>query len=204
VNVGLKQAMSDEIGYFCAINDDVYFEKTFVADLEKSFQSHPNTVFGGKIYYASGYEFHKDRYESKDLGNVLWYAGGAVDWNHATTAHRGVDEIDKGQFDGEENTEFITGCLTCFDKQVLDSIGFWDDNYFLYYEDADFCERAKKNNIPLVYIPSLKIWHKNAQSTDGSGSQIHESCQKNSRLRFALKYAPFRTKLHILKNYFLK
>ena len=204
VNEGLKQAVNHGLEHFCVINDDVYFEDVFISHLDAAFNSHQKTVFGGKIYYASGYEYHKGRYQQTDLGRVLWYAGGTVDWNHATTAHRGVDEIDKGQFDGEENTEFITGCLTCFDKQVLDSIGFWDDNYFLYYEDADFCERAKKNNIPLVYIPSLKIWHKNAQSTDGSGSQIHESCQKNSRLRFALKYAPFRTKLHILKNYFLK
>lgn len=203
VNEGLKQAKSDGIEHFCVINDDVYFEKTFVADLEKSFQSHPKTVFGGKIYYASGYEFHKDRYESKDLGNVLWYAGGAVDWNHATTSHRGVDDVDQGQYNTEEKTDFITGCLTCFDKATLDAIGFWDEKYFLYYEDADFCERAKRENIDLWYTPEIRIWHKNAQSTEGSGSALHQSFQKKSHLKYALKYAPFRTKVHVLKNYFL-
>jgi len=202
VNAGLTQAKNDGIKKYCVINDDVYFEKTLTADLEKTFKSHPNTLFGGKIYYASGYEFHKDQYESKDLGNVLWYAGGSVNWNHATTIHRGVDEIDQGQYDHEEKTQFITGCLTCFDKKALDTIGFWDEQYFLYYEDADFCERAKQKDIPLLYVPSIKIWHKNAQSTEGSGSTLHQMQQKKSHLRYTLKYAPTRTKIHVVKNYF--
>ena len=203
VNEGLKQAMSDGIEHFCVINDDVTFEKTFISDLDKAFSSHQNTAFGGKIYYARGYEYHKDRYQQNDRGKILWYAGGSVDWNHATTTHRGVDEIDQGQFNVEEKTGFITGCLTCFDKATLDIVGFWDENYFLYYEDADFCERAKRKNIELWYAPSIKIWHKNAQSTEGSGSELHQSFQKKSHLRYALKYAPFKTKVHVLKNYFL-
>ena len=91
----------------------------------------------------------------------------------------------------------------CFDSEVVDKIGFWDEKYFLYYEDADYCERAKKHNIKLWYDPSIVIWHKNAQSTDGSGSVTHQKYQKKAQMRFALKYAPLRTKLHVLKNFLL-
>ncbi len=203
VNIGIKKAQSLGLNRYCVINDDVYFNKDFVQKLENTFEEHPKTVFGGKIYYAPGYEFHKDRYSKEDVGKVLWYAGGTVDWAHATTGHRGVDEVDEGQFDTLEQTEFITGCLTCFDQQVVEHIGYWDENYFLYYEDADYCERAKRNNIPLYYIPELTIWHKNAQSTDGSGSILHQKLQKKAQLRFSNKFAPLRTKLHVLKNYYL-
>lgn len=204
VNEGIKKAIEMGIEQYCVINDDVYFKENFVEALTGLFEEKPKTVFGGKIYYAPGYEFHKDRYEKIDIGKVLWYAGGMVNWAHATTGHRGVDEVDKGQYDSIEPTEFITGCLCCFDKKVFDTIGYWDEDYFLYYEDADFCERAKRNNIPLFYIPALAIWHKNAQSTDGSGSELHQKLQKKAHLRFATKYAPSKTKLHVIKNYFFR
>ena len=203
VNMGIKKAQEMGIDNYCVINDDVFFKDDFVEILGNTFVDHPKTVFGGKIYYAPEYEFHKDRYTKEDLGNVLWYAGGTVNWAHAITGHRGVDEVDKGQYDKAEQTEFITGCLTCFDKSVVETIGYWDENYFLYYEDADFCERAKRSNIPLYYVPELKIWHKNAQSTDGSGSELQQKMQKKAQLRFSNKFAPLRTKLHILKNYYL-
>lgn len=202
VNEGIKEAIKMGIDKFCVINDDVYFEKEFTTVIEKDFEKFGHAAFGGKIYYAPGYEFHKDRYQQTDLGNVIWYAGGTVDWNHALTHHVGVDEIDNGQFDNLTETEFITGCFICFDKTILDSVGFWDIKYFLYYEDSDYCERIKRKGFKLMFDPKLQLWHKNAQSTDGSGSKLHTNYQEKSRVRFALKYAPFKTKLHILKNFY--
>ena len=203
VNAGLETAIKNNIHTYCIINDDVFFQPDFVETLKMSFKTHPKSLIGGKIYYAPGYEFHKEKYQKSDLGNVLWYAGGSVDWDHALIKHRGVDEVDSGKYESVERASFITGCLTCFDKSVIDTVGSWDIKYFLYYEDADFCERAKRKNIPLVFDPTLKIWHKNAQSTEGAGSAIHQRFQKQGRLRFAMKYAPWRTKMHIVKNYFL-
>ena len=203
INTALKKTQDMGYTHFCVTNDDVYFKNSFTKNLASSFKRHKNSIFGGKIYYANGYEFHKNRYSKNERGTVIWYAGGKVDWNNATTKHIGVDQIEKHQFDTESKTDFITGCLMCFDSKVVNKLGYWDEDYFLYYEDADYCERAKQNNINLWYDPSIEIWHKNAQSTDGSGSKLHENFQKNSQLKFALKYAPFKTKLHVLKNYFI-
>lgn len=203
VNVGLEQAQKDGIEQFCVINDDTFFEKSFVQDVRTSLDKNPGSIIGGKIFYAKGHEYHKARYSSEQLGNVLWYAGGSVDWAHAITHHRGVDEVDLGQYNEFDETDFITGCLMCFDKMVVEKIGLWDTSYFLYFEDSDYTEQAKKKGIKLFYDPSIVIWHKNAQSTGGAGSKLHERFQKNSRVRFAMRYAPFRTKLHIIKNYFL-
>ncbi len=203
VNLGLKKAITQGHDVFCVINNDTYFNNSFVGSVLSSIINHPSSIIGGKIYYAPGYEYHKDRYQKNDSGKVFWYAGGRVDWKHALTPHRGVDNIDKGQYDKFENTEFVNGCLMCFDKKVVDKIGFWDKKYFLYFEDADFCERAKRVNISLYYDPSIVIWHKNAQSTGGAGSKLHQKFQKINRLRFGLHYAPLKTKFHLLKNYFL-
>jgi len=201
VNIGLKSAAAKGYTNYCVINDDVFFNENFTGLLNQTFQEHPQTIFGGKIYYAPGYEYHKTHYREDQKGKVIWYAGGEVDWDHAVTRHIGVDAVDNETYVKPLETGFITGCFMCFDQQVLDKVGLWDKKYFLYYEDADYCERAKKMHIKLLYEPAIHIWHKNAQSTDGSGSSLHQKFQKHAQLRFALKYAPLRTKLHIINNY---
>ncbi len=201
VNLGLKQAIAEGFKYFVVINNDTYLKEDFVKNILKSITHHPSSIIGGKIYYASGYEYHKRRYNKAQLGRILWYAGGYVDWNNVFIVHRGVDEIDKKQYNDFTETEFVTGCLISFDINVINKVGFWDEGYFLYFEDADFCERAKRKQITLYYDPSIIIWHKNAQSTGGSGSFLQQKYQKTSRLRFGLKYAPLKIKIHLVKNY---
>ncbi|MBI2641845.1 glycosyltransferase family 2 protein [Candidatus Roizmanbacteria bacterium] len=204
VNLGLRVALKEGYQDFCVMNSDIYFNETFVDSVVKSFSKHAGSILGGKIYYAPRYEYHKETYEKNQLGKVLWYAGGSVDWKNALTPHRGVDEVDHGQYSRPEETEFITGALMFFDKTVINTIGFWDEGYFLYFEDADFCERAKKAGIKLYFDPSIIIWHKNAQSTGGPGSTIQQKLQGKNRLRFALKYGPLKTKFHVVKNYVFK
>ncbi len=204
LNQGIKKAIDLGFSKFCVINDDVFFEEYFVTKALNSLDEHPSSLIGGKIYYASGYEYHKSRYTAGELGKVIWYAGGAFDWDHVLSKHIGVDEVDTGQFDQLKETEFITGALMLFDKEVIDRVGFWDSSFFLYFEDADFCVRAGKKGLKLYYDPSLVIWHKVSQSTGGSGSELHVKFQTKNRLRFGMKYAPLRTKLHLLKNFFLE
>jgi GT2 family glycosyltransferase len=202
VNLGIKYFLQQKIDKFCVLNNDVLFDKNFLIETELAFKNFD--IFGGKIYYAPGFEYHKNRYQKKDLGKIIWYAGGIIDWKNCLIIHRGVDEIDYGQYNKIEETDFITGCLMCFNKKVVDKLGFWDEKYFLYYEDADFCQRAKMKGFKLIYNPKITIYHKNAQSTGGSGSFIHQKYQKRNQLIFGLKYAPLRTKLHLIKNYFFK
>lgn len=199
INKGINYFIEKEIYKFCAINNDVCFERNFVLEAEKTFKK--ADIFGGKIYYFPGYEYHKDRYSKKDLGRVLWYAGGYIDWNNVFSYHRGIDEVDKGKYDKFEKTDFITGCMIFFNKKIIEKIGFWNEKYFLYYEDADFCERAKRKKINLYYNPKIIIYHKNSQSTEGPGSKIHKKYQEKNRLLFGLKYAPLKTKIHLIKNF---
>lgn len=203
INEGIRQAQKDGIQAFCVLNDDIYFEKDFIVNAKKSISAHPASIIGGKIYYAAGFEYHKDRYSKKDLGNVFWYAGGTMDWAHSQAIHRGVDEVDAEQYDKPETTGFITGCLLLLDSEVIKKIGYMDESYFLYYEDTDYCMRAKRAGITLYYNPTLVIWHMVSQSTGGSGSSLHAHYQRKNLVKFAMRYAPLRTKFHILKNYLL-
>lgn len=203
LNLGLREAMAADYSQFVFINDDITVAPDFVAQASKSISEHPGALIGGKIYYYPGSEFHTDRYTQADLGKVLWYAGGSIDWAHAQTTHRGVDEVDQGQYNQVEETGFVTGCLMAFDSQLINSYGMLDESYFMYYEDTDWNAHIVAKGGKLIYDPSIIIWHKNSQSTGGSGSDFHRKYQRKNLLRFGLRHAPLRTKLHLLKNHIL-
>lgn len=204
VNKGIDEALRRGFDAFVITNSDIVFKHDFVSRVYQALERHPHSLIGGKIYYAKGYEYHKERYLEKEKGRVLWYAGGRISWEHALTPHRGVDLVDRGQFDTEGKTGFINGCLMIYDRQVYDKVGAWDESYFMYFEDSDYSVRAVKKGVDLWYDPSIVIWHKSAQSTGGTGSEFQMKIQKKNQLRFGLKYAPLKTKLHLLKNFLLK
>lgn len=203
VNLGLKKAINENYRMFAVINSDTTVSDNFIDAVTKSISSNPKSIIGGKIYYFPGSEYHTSHYSKDQLGGVLWYAGGLIDWKNVTGVHRGVDKVDEKLFTKFEETEFVTGCLMCFDKSVIDEIGYLNENYFLYFEDADYCERAKRKGIKLFYDPAIVMWHKNSQSTGGSGSLLQQKYQKINRIKFGLKYAPVKTKLYLLFNHLL-
>lgn len=203
VNIALVEAIKQGFTAFVVINSDVILDDKFVDNSMRAINNHPHSIIGGKIYYAKGFEYHTKRYERNELGKILWYAGGNVDWKNVFINHNGVDKVDDDRYETENKTEFVPGTLMIFDKSVVDTVGFWNEKYFLYFEDADFCERAKRKTINLYYDPHIIMWHKNAQSTGGSGSPLHQKYQQINRIRFGLKYAPLNTKLYLMKNYIL-
>jgi len=86
--------------------------------------------------------------------------------------HIGVRKIDEGQYDCITNTDYVTGACLLARRKALEAIGFLDPIYFLYWEEVDWCMRAKNAGYKLAYIPSAKIWHKVAASQKGSPNKF--------------------------------
>ncbi len=56
--------------------------------------------------------------------------------------------------------DYVVGCGLLIKRSVVDDIGLLDPNYFLYYEDVDWCLRARKQGYKIFYVSKSKIWHK--------------------------------------------
>jgi len=125
---------------------------------------------------------------------VIWYAGGIIDWDNILAKHRGIDEVDRGQYEETSETPFATGCCMLIRKEVVEKIGLLDEKYFLYFEDVDYSLRAKKAGFKIVYFPKAHLWHKNAASSGKPGSATHVYYQTRNRLYFGFKYASLSTK----------
>lgn len=200
-NLAIKFALSQGADYVLVINNDVILDKDLLLRLLKTAESDKNVgSVVPKIYFTKGFEFHKNRYKEEELGKVFWFAGGKIDWKNMITSHRGVDEVDSGQFNQKEETDYATGCCMLIKKEVFEKVGLFDDKYFLYYEDADLSQRMKRAGYKIIYQPEAILWHENAGSTGGSGSLLQDYFMTRNRLLFGFKYAPFRTKLALFKE----
>ncbi len=152
-----------------------------------------------KIYFATGYETHKAKYKESELGQVIWYAGGKLDWQNIIASHTGVDEVDQGQYDQPKQTGFATGCCLVAPADIWREVGLLDDRYYLYYEDSDYSQQVKQAGYEVHYLPDAVIWHLNAGSSV-SGGQLHDYFISRNRLIFGMKWADLRAKSALLRE----
>lgn len=200
-NRGMRYAREWGADFVLIINNDTLFQdKNLLNNMIKIFEEKPNAgLVSPKIYFAPEFEFYKEKYKSLDKGKVIWYAGGDFDWDNVRSIHRGIDEVDGGQFDKTEKTKFTTGCCVLIKGEVLDNVGYFEEKLFAYYEDADFIERIKNAGYEQWYVGSTYIYHK-VSRTSGIGSSWSDYLITRNRLWFGFKYANFKTKFALLRE----
>lgn len=201
MNSGITYAIANEASYVMLLNNDTIVDQKMTGELYKQAESDPtNFIVSPKIYFAKGSEYHRDRYKKEELGKVIWYAGAVMDWANIIGYHRGVDEVDHGQYDDITKIDFASGCCMLIRKETFDVVGLFDDKYFLYYEDSDFSERVRRAGYNIIYAAKAVLWHKNAGSAGGSGSALQDYYITRNRMLFGMTYGPLRSKAALMKE----
>jgi len=198
-NVGIDFALSHDADFIWLLNNDTIVDKQVLSFLSL-FDDPSVGACGSKIYFAKGHEFHHDRYSEGDRGRVIWYAGGQVDWENMYASHIGVDEVDHGQYDQPEETQFITGCSFVVRSSVIQKVGMLDEQYYLYLEDLDWSLRIQRAGWKTMYAPGSILWHINAGSSGRPGNPLHEYYITRNRLLIGFKYASMRTKIALFRE----
>lgn len=200
-NIGMKDALDRGFDYVALLNDDTNVDMNLVGNMVKEHEEHGDAgAISPKIYFAKGFEFHK-KYKSSELGRVIWYAGGDIDWKNVYGSNYGVDEVDEGQFDKVKEVDFATGCFVMYKSKVLKEVGFYDERYFAYMEDADHAQRIKKAGYKVLYSPKGILWHKVSQSS-GIGSELNDYFLTRNRMIFGLTHASLWTRQALIRESF--
>jgi GT2 family glycosyltransferase len=150
-NIGIMVALQNKSDYVLLLNNDTVVDKYFLDEMIMVAESKQHAgVLGSKIYL----------YDKK---RVLWYAGGKINLyvNHVT---QGQNQSDNGQYDVIKDTCWISGACMLIRRDVFDRIGFLSREYFLGWEDIDFCLSARRKGYGCVYVPTSVIWHKASAS----------------------------------------
>jgi len=182
-NQGIIQALEDNCNQILIINNDVEFEKEMIEKLIRVQQQLQCSLVTPKMMYF-------------DNPDQIWYAGSWFVKNKGyLPLHRGLGQLDKGQYNETIQVQYAPTCCLLIKKQVFDDIGLMDEKYFVYFDDTDFSYRVwKDGRHKLFYYPHVKFYHKVGSLTKSFSKEE----KKTYRGDFFLKQ---NTKNHI---YFLK
>lgn len=146
-NVGIRRALEMNAELIILLNNDTIVAPDFFQKVAAAADEHPGAgIFGGKIFYQSPPQ-------------RLWFAGGEVQKMLAKARHFGFGSEDAAIYQKRRRVSFITGCLMIVRRTVFERIGLLQDDLFLYFEDTEFCLRACRQGIEMIYLPDVVIWH---------------------------------------------
>lgn len=184
-NIGIKLGLMRVADFIFVLNPDTEIDKYCISNLVEAQKDLGFDIGGPKIYFGNS--------------KKIWYAGGIFDKLNVIGRHRGVDEKDIGQYNEPTNSDFVTGAAFFAKADVFKKIGLFDPRFFLYYEDSEFCLRAKERNSRIMYIPQTAVYHANAQSA-GLGSPLQDYFITRNRMLLASIYLPFRTRFALFRE----
>jgi GT2 family glycosyltransferase len=174
-NVGIHAALEAACQSVLVINNDTAFGPQLIEKLVSGLSEHGCQMTVPKILFYD----HPDK---------IWAAGGTLSWwRGLRPKHFGRRQTDRGQFDKPRRISFAPLCCALIAPDVFRLIGCLDTRYFVYFEDADFMERAERADLKVVYVPSATVQHRVGALTGGDRSNFTIRNVTQSYFYFLLK-----------------
>lgn len=138
-NIGIKCAHKNKADLVLLLNQDTIVSKNSLLPLLKNSADIVSPVI---------------RFKRK--GKWIYDYGGKINWNFGKTWHQ---ESATYQFQKIFLPDYVSGCCMLIKKPVWEKIGLLEKKYFLYFEDVDYCLRAKKSGFIVATEPKSVIFH---------------------------------------------
>ncbi len=144
INIGIRYALERNATTITLCNPDAILNKNCAHELISVIAKKKADIISPIIY-----KYNSTKY---------WFAGGKISFIKIKTIHKNPTkkQLSKKLI----TTDYITGCVMTISPHIFQKISLFDENFFLYYEDADFSLRAKNAGFILGIIPNAKAYHK--------------------------------------------
>ena len=168
-NVGIRNSDGD---YILLLNNDTIVKKDFLSSLVDATKKFPNAgAFGPKMY-------------SYDKPLEIWHIGGEItkflNFTHTPLKYK----------DSYKSVDWLSGCALMMNRETVEKVGLLNSSFFIYFEDVEWCIRAKKAGYDLIYVPNAELWHIGSVTSKERGGTT-----------FFIYYG-YRNKLFILKKHY--
>ena len=150
-NEGIRAALRRDAAWVLVLNDDTWLAADALAQLIGEGESQPDIGMVGPLIY------HADR------PNVIQSAGGELGrrWR---ARHIGFDEAEAGQYREARDVEWLSGSALLARRALIEQAGAFDDRLFIYWEETDWCLRARARGWRLRHVPGARAWHRGGQT----------------------------------------
>lgn len=167
-NYGAGYALKRGADYIMLLNNDTVIAPNSVEKLLD--HADESTITVPEIYYFSD-------------TNKIWYSGGCINYKRGNSTM-----FTKHHKSG--TYEFASGCCMMINKNIILKYGLFDEKYFMYYEDDDFCLKMKENDVDIYMDTNAIIWHKIGKSSDKIIG-LKDYYMTRNRLRVIHKYRKY-------------
>lgn len=162
-NIGIRYALKNsDPHYILLLNNDTVVDPEFLTEMIKVAEAEPAIGVAGAGIYSYN---HPDEIQHFIKGKIDLWRGQAIPLLSIVMEKAKKRESDKEQSDRTEKVDWVTGCTILIKNLVIASCGLLDESFFVYWDDADYCTRAREARYKIAYIPKAKVWHKLSQST---------------------------------------
>jgi hypothetical protein len=157
------------------LNVDTEVHSGWAAALMAAFEDPATGIVGCKLLYPDG---------------TIQHAGAYLYGPRGESAHIGRFAQDDGRFDGLVDTDFVTGAAIAIRREVLEQVGLLDESFApMYYEDVDWCYRARAAGFRVVYQSQAVVVH-HESTTSTALSYWRKFALNQGRIRFLFKNLP--------------
>lgn len=196
-NIGFARAVNQGIsrdsggGYVLLLNPDTILEKRSLINLIKCAEKNQAGVCGGTTIDNHG----------KISGSYFRFPSlmiGLFDFTNLRKLLKN-DQWHKHFYCQDENhgnktsfpVDVVTGGFMLINKSTIKEIGLFDESFFMYLEDVDYCLRAKKAGIRIFHTNGSKILHIGGASSNNDDRVRHSSWLKSRKIYYAKHFGIF-------------
>ncbi|MEM3713487.1 MAG: glycosyltransferase family 2 protein [Candidatus Aenigmatarchaeota archaeon] len=180
-NIGIKFALNIlDPNYILLLNNDTVVDKHFLSELV-NFSQHNEEIgiVGPKIYY----------YDFNNRSDIIQFAGAKLNILTLNKKVYGYNQKENVVECTPLYTDEVNGACMLIKKNVFSKLKLLDERYFAYWEETDFCFKARESNFKLLIIPTSKIWHK-----------VGSNNPKEKRISALATYLFGRNAIHFIRN----
>ena len=171
-NVGIRAAKGE---FVITLNNDSRADSRFIEELIKPMADPEVGVCAAKMLFPDG--------RINSAGICISRSGAAWD--------RGMFEPDRGQYEFVEEVFGACAGAALYRREMLDEIGLFDEDFFLYLEDVDLAFRARLAGWKCLYVPGARVIHHHG-GTAGVGSDLAVYYGNRNIVWYPIKDFPFR------------
>ena len=151
-NTGIRYALEHGADYVLLLNNDVTVDPVFLSALVSAAEGYPDVAaVCPKAYF-------------RERPDVIYSTGGSVNLWAGIARQVGRGQQDRGQFERPAARDYADGLCLLAPASAFRTVGLLDEDYFAYWEETDWCFRARRRGLRCYYVPQAKVWHRAARS----------------------------------------
>ena len=175
-NVGIRRALQQGAEYVCILNNDVVVAPGFLGFLLSALESAADVGVVTPLVLDTG------------TPGCVWALGARVG-RRTANVDRLYAGADPETVIGREPFEVdaASGSAFLVSRGVLEEVGLLDENYFLYFEEIDWCLTVRRAGYRILAVPRSRVWHK-VSATLGEKSALIDYYMLRNHLHVVLRH----------------